>query len=213
MKKTVYTIGYTAFDINDFIDVLKFNKITCLIDVRSSPYSEFYSNYNKGQLDVELKKNNILYRNYINSFGARQENSSYYHSKGYLDFNKFIVSEQFLEGVDKIEKGIELGYTFCLMCAETNPITCHRSIMVSRGLKDNNFDILHILKGGELLTHSQLEEQLLDKHFENRNQLSLYSNYGENDNSIETETEEELLKLAYDKQNEIIGFRKNNEED
>ncbi len=206
MKKIIYTIGYTSFQIDDFIDILKNNNISCLIDVRSSPYSHFYPNYNKGQLDLVLKNNNILYRNYITEFGARQHNNIYYHQDGYLDFNKFILSTQFLEGVSKIKKGIQLGYTFCLMCAEANPINCHRSIMVSRGLKNNGFQVFHFLKGGTLLSHSDLEQNLLDIHFKDKRQLSLFSNYSINPNIKAIDNQ--LITEAYDNQNKIIGFRK-----
>lgn len=208
MKKIIYTIGYTSFEINDFIKQLKNNNISCLIDVRSSPFSHFYSNYNKGQLDIVLKKNNILYRNYISEFGARQLNNIYYHQDGYLDFNKFIISSQFLEGVSKIEKGIQLGYTFCLMCAEANPINCHRSIMVSRGLKNNGFQVFHFLRGGILLSHDDLEQSLLDMHFQDKRQLSLFYDY--NTNTSISYFEQQLLADAYDMQNKTIGFRKNN---
>ncbi len=132
---TIYTIGYTAFSIDEFINILKIYNITCIIDVRSSAFSQFYQDYNKPVLKGRLKKENIEYRNYVDEFGARQNEVTYYHSDGYLDFNKFLKSENFKLGVNKIEKGIKLGYSFCLMCAETDPINCHRSIMVGRGFK------------------------------------------------------------------------------
>ena len=119
---TIYTIGYTAFSIDEFINILKKYNITCIIDVRSSPFSQFYQDYNKPVLKERLKKENIEYRNYVDEFGARQNEMTYYHSDGYLDFNKFLKSENFKLGVNKIEKGIKLGYSFCLMCAETDPI-------------------------------------------------------------------------------------------
>ena len=43
---SVYTIGYAAFNIDDFIDVLKNHKISHLIDVRSNPVSEYFQDYN-----------------------------------------------------------------------------------------------------------------------------------------------------------------------
>ena len=78
MNNIVYTIGYTAFAIEDFIKQLKNYNIKCIIDVRSVPIaSEFYKDYSKNVLEPILKKNNIYYRNYVNEFGARQENDKY----------------------------------------------------------------------------------------------------------------------------------------
>ena len=48
---TIYTIGYTAFPINEFLDVIKHYGIHCVIDVRSSPFSNYYSDYNKDELE------------------------------------------------------------------------------------------------------------------------------------------------------------------
>ena len=50
MVSTVYTIGYTGYTINEFINTLRTNEITLVVDVRSQPYSQWYSDYNKEQL-------------------------------------------------------------------------------------------------------------------------------------------------------------------
>ena len=39
MKKKIYTIGYTTFNIDNFIKELKELGITCVVDVRSFPKS------------------------------------------------------------------------------------------------------------------------------------------------------------------------------
>ena len=56
---TIYTIGYTAFPINEFLDVIKHYGIHCVIDVRSSPFSNYYSDYNKDELENTLKQHKI----------------------------------------------------------------------------------------------------------------------------------------------------------
>ncbi len=202
MQNTIYSIGYTAFNIDEFIKVLQNYNIKCVIDVRSSAFSQFYTNYNKNEICSRLNLEKIEYRNYADEFGARQDEQKYYSSEGYLDFNKFILSDNFNKGVDKIKKGYGLGYTFCLMCAETNPIDCHRSIMVGRGLKEQGFNVEHILKTQKTINQSEIEKSLLDYYFENRNQISMFK---------ELETDEELTLKAYDRKNKEIGFRKKEE--
>ena len=59
MVNTVYTIGYSGFKIEDFIKILKKNKIMVVIDVRSSHYSQYHSDYNKRALELKLKSENI----------------------------------------------------------------------------------------------------------------------------------------------------------
>lgn len=195
----IYTIGYSAFSINEFIETIKNFGISCVIDVRSSPFSNYYADYNKDTLERTLKEHNILYRNYANEFGARQTNPAFY-SGDIVDFDKFIKSAQFLEGVSKVKKGIERGYKFVLMCAEKDPIKCHRSIMLGKGFSENGFDVKHIVSKKELESQKELEERLLEMYHQDRFQLTLFG--GEQSDS-------ELLADAYKKQNLTIGYNRN----
>lgn len=199
MGNYVYTIGYTAFDIIEFINKLKEYNISCLIDVRSNPVaSEYYEKYSKIHLEPLLKSNGIHYRNYSSEFGARQENPIFYQKYGYLDFEHFIKTEAFQAGVAKIKKGLDSGHNCVLMCAEKDPITCHRTIMVAKGLKEAGLDIRHITADNKLLTQEDIEKRLLDMYFPNRNQLDLFN----------TKTEEDYLIEAYSIQNSKIGYKK-----
>lgn len=199
MGKTIYTIGYAAFaDIEVFLGQLKRNNINVVIDVRSVPVSsEFYMAYSKSSLEPFLKQHDIIYRNYAKEFGARQENAEYYPN-GYLDFDKFIKSDDFCSGIMKVEKGITLGYKFALMCAEKDPVMCHRAIMVSQGFKNFGYKINHILYDGSFQTQEDIENRLLNLYFPERRQLGLFEN----------KSEDEYIKEAYQKQNEKIGYKK-----
>lgn len=99
MVDTVYTIGYSGFSINDFIATLKANHISLVVDVRSQPYSQWFSDYNKETLERTLEQAGIYYRNYATEFGARQENRIYYSNEGYLDFEKFANRPNFFKAM------------------------------------------------------------------------------------------------------------------
>ncbi len=198
---SVYTIGYTAFpDKEKLLEVLKHYGIKCLIDVRSYPVSsEHYQFYSRITLEPFLKENGILYRNYAKEFGARQENPKYYmisnvdgQSVRCVDFERFTNGPEFEEGVVKITKGLDLGYSFVLMCAEKDPIDCHRAIMISRALSLRGFSVYHILHNTELETQEHLDERLLQKY---KYQPSFL------------QTREEQLKDAYKQRNKEIGYK------
>ena len=194
----LYTIGYTAFKLNDFINKLKIYNISCLVDVRSVAYSQHYPDYNKENLIKVLKIHGIVYRNYVAEFGARQTQQCYFNSAGYLDFEKFTQSDIFNEGYNKILLGIKKGYTFALMCAEADPIDCHRNIMVAKEFFKRGFDIKNIIKDGTIQTQEDIERRLLEIFFSTRNQLSLFNS---------EKTENELISEAYKMKNEEIGYR------
>lgn len=64
MVNTVFTIGYSGFQLNDFVKILKDNGILLVIDVRSLPYSQHYADFNKENISKILKSSKIYYRNY-----------------------------------------------------------------------------------------------------------------------------------------------------
>lgn len=203
MSRYIYTIGYSAFKVKDFISQLKKYNINCLIDVRSVPVaSEFYYDYNKDIIKNILKQNKIYYRNYSEEFGARQKDLKFY-TNGQMDFRKFVKSEQFLSGVNKIKKGMELGYNFALMCSEKDPINCHRSILVAKGMRDLGFKPLHILANGSIQTQEDIDRRLLEMYFPDYLQCNLFESFNE---SVKIEE-------VYLLQNKKIGYKlsENNE--
>ncbi len=78
MIDTIYTIGIFWLQNRCFCKTLKENGVSVVIDVRSLPYSQFYSDYNKENLSRILEVSKIYYRNYVAEFGARQENRDFY---------------------------------------------------------------------------------------------------------------------------------------
>ena len=197
-NKIIYTIGYSAYDVTDFISTLKDNGITCLIDVRSIPKSIRYPQYNSERLQVFLQDSNVLYRNYAYEFGARQTETRYYPN-GYLDFELFSQSEQFEQGVKRLENGLRQNQVLCLMCAEKIPSECHRSILIGRELSKRGYEVRHLIPHEGYILQRQIDEQLLDYYYPNRMQESIFP---ENNMS-----DEEYLRQAYRKRNLEIAFR------
>jgi uncharacterized protein (DUF488 family) len=193
----LFTIGYSAFQIEDFVDVLRQYGINVVVDVRSLPYSEYHEQYNKENIERILKANDIHYRNYADEFGARQTEKQFFSPEGYLDFELFAKSKKFKQGFEKINASLSQGFCVALMCAEKDPATCHRSVMVSRAFHKNGNTINHILQNGHTESQADIELTLLDKYFPNRNQLTLF----------EEPPSEQLLALAYQKRNAEIGYR------
>lgn len=206
MAKGLFTIGYSGFpDVDDFIKTLKEYGIQVLIDVRSIPVASAYLEcYNKDRLSRILKDNGIYYLNYAKQFGARQENPAFYtrfsneneKPEYRLDFEIFSKSDQFLDGVKRVEQSKAM---IVFMCAEKNPSECHRTILVSRAFSDRGHKIIHIEPKGVTLTQKDIEKELINKFFPDRGQLSLFSS--------DNKTEAEYVSESYRLRNKEIGFR------
>lgn len=197
MIDTVYTIGYSGFLINDFITTIQSNNISLIIDVRSQPYSQYFSDYNKESLQQKLESQGIHYRNYVTEFGARQDDRQYYSSNGYLDFELYDKSPSFLNGIEKLIKSMAKGYKFALMCAEKDPSKCHRTILVAKAFHDAGYKVIHLLPNNVKMTQEDVENQLVEKYFPNRNQITLFD---------ENPSEKDYVKQAYIKRNAEIGY-------
>lgn len=192
----IYTIGYSGYSPTELVQKLHELNITVLVDVRSIPFSAHFLQYNKDHLEALLKKENILYRNYAVEFGARQTQPEFC-TDGQVDFVKFAASPVFQGGIQKVLAGMDLGYSFVLMCAERDPITCHRSILVGRAFYELEQEVIHLTPEGEE-THAHLEQRLLDLYFPERDQLSML------DSQM---SDKDRLDQAYQLQNREIGYR------
>jgi uncharacterized protein (DUF488 family) len=197
MNKFVYTIGYSGYKPDEFIIELLRRNINVLIDIRSVPYSKYRSDYNKEALQAMLETQNIKYRNYAQEFGARQTDQKYY-TDGKLDFEKFASSDAFLDGIEKVKSASNLGFTVALMCAEKEPEKCHRAILVARMLRDNGFEIRHIVPGQPDFSQVALEQKLVQNYFTGIEQVSLFS--------ATEKAEEELIREAYRKRTFEIAY-------
>ena len=129
--KTLFTIGHSTHKIEFFISLLNKFRITCVIDVRSSPHSRIAPQYNKSSLNSILREHNIVYMHFEKEFGARHTKPSLLDEDGNVDFDKVRETTEFKQGVERLINGLGLGYKIALMCSEANPFDCHRFTMIS----------------------------------------------------------------------------------
>ena len=193
--KRLYTIGHSTHEINYFIDLLRTYGVNCVVDVRTLAASRFNPQYNKSALSASLRDNKITYIHMPAEFGARHTDPSLL-TNGRVDFDKVRSSESFMKGVERLRHGVNKGFTIALMCAEADPLECHRFSMISVALKDE-FDIVHILKDKSSITQLDLEGELLKKYKKKLLTSDLFQ-------SAHTYTER--LKAAFKLANEEIGY-------
>ena len=67
----LYTIGHSNHKIEDFIDLLKMHEISCIVDVRSAPYSRYCPQFNLDMLTLDLRAADIEYMYLGDKLGAR----------------------------------------------------------------------------------------------------------------------------------------------
>lgn len=161
----LYTIGYATQPIDIFIKHLKKYAVTVVADIRSVPYSKVFIDYHQQAIAEHLKKHHIRYVYLGEELGPRSKDSSHYDKTGQVQFIRLMQSNLFLNGIDRLKLGLKKEFHIALMCAEKDPASCHRSLLVGYFLKHNqSIDTLHITYEGELESQSKLEQRLLELH-------------------------------------------------
>ncbi len=143
----LFTIGYSGYhqDQNRFVSDLKTCGIDVVADVRTSPYSRYAAEFNKDTLNDFLRKNGLLYMFMGAQLGARPSNNACYKN-GAVDYDSILISSDFLKGLDRLQDGISKGYRIALMCAEKDPICCHRNILVAHALAKRGVRVGHFVQ-------------------------------------------------------------------
>jgi uncharacterized protein (DUF488 family) len=204
----LFTIGHSNHSIEAFISLLQQHGITAVADVRSHPYSRYLPHFNKSELEAALKDAGIEYRFLGQELGARPNDPSCYVD-GKAPYEKIAATQFFEKGIKRLLKGAEY-YKVALMCAERDPITCHRTILVCQHLRSFDVTINHILTDGNLESHEALEERLLKLHGLNETsepmQLTLFDYQQLQDEFINPKSLEERLNEAYKRQGDKIAY-------
>jgi len=191
MRNELFTIGYAPHTLDSFLRVLQRHQITALADVRSSPYSQYKPEFNKEKLSDFLKENNIAYVFLGDECGARVEDPACYIN-GKVDYKLVVETQNFKKGLERIKKGME-NFRIVLMCAEKDPITCHRTILICRSLIDGEININHILSNGKVEDHKSSEYRLMKLFKLNHQDLFC--------------SEQQRLDDAYSRQGEEIAYK------
>lgn len=202
-ERVIYTIGHSTHPPEEFVSLLKKYKINTLIDVRTTPASSYTPQFNKDVLEEYLAKFKIRYMHFGVEFGARQADESLLDAKGIVDFELVQKTYNFQSGLERVDIGVSKGYIIALMCAEADPLECHRFSMVSPPVQEIGINVIHILKDGSSVTHTELEKQLLKKYEKKLPQPTLFE---------PDITERDKLRFAYKLHNKEIGWRSDNPE-
>lgn len=182
----LYTIGHSNHKVDDFIHLLRQHGVTCVGDVRSTPYSRYCPQFNQESLVLALQTADIEYMYLGGRLGASPSNAHCYNGN-HLNLESVAQTEEFKSGLGSLIEAAS-QYRLALMCAEKEPLECHRCILICRHLKGCNLCIKHILADGSLEDHEDSERRLIKM-------LKIEPTLFE-----PTKTDADFIQQAYDRQ-------------
>ncbi len=194
--KELFTIGHSNYSLDHFIELLLSHQLSTIADVRSSPYSKYSPHFNKDVLESALRNADIDYIFLGRELGAQRTEDDCYID-GQAKYERIANLPTFQRGLERVFQGIE-HYRIALMCSESDPITCHRTILICRELKRlcPDLKIIHILADGTEERQEMSEKRLINLH---KLQPELFGDL--------TSTSG-LIEKAYDLQAEKIAYKK-----
>jgi uncharacterized protein (DUF488 family) len=165
----IYTIGHSNHSIERFIELLKAHGVQALADVRSHPYSRFCPQFNERRLRTSLEAVGIQYLFMGRELGARATDDAVYVD-GKVDYGRLARTQSFQDGLAQVAREAGIRRTV-LLCAERDPLTCHREILVGRALALRGICLQHIREDGRLERHEEAVSRLLDEVEMHENEL------------------------------------------
>lgn len=148
----IFTIGHSNHPVGRFIDLLRGHGIGALADVRSTPYSRRHPQFGREKLAASLRDAGIAYVFLGDALGGKQGRS---HAQ-------VAATPEFRAGLERLREGA-VRHRVAFMCAEKEPLDCHRTLLVARHLKAPDLAIRHILADGSVEAHEAVERRLVKK--------------------------------------------------
>jgi uncharacterized protein (DUF488 family) len=152
----LYTIGYGARELADFLALLARYGIEYLIDVRSSPYSGYKPEYSREPLENQLRRAGIRYVFMGDVIGGLPGDEEAEREDGKVDYEEIARSPRFREGLERLRTAWEKRLRVTLMCSEQKPHECHRTRLIGVALSEMGIDLTHIDETGEPITQREV---------------------------------------------------------
>jgi len=156
MKVRVLTIGHATRSLDDFIQLLRENEARVVVDVRTVPRSRHNPQFNADSLPESLRAAGLLYEGRKELGGLRHPRkdspNGAWRNASFRGFADYMQTEEFARAVDSLIARAA-DEQCVLMCAETLPWRCHRSL-IADALFAREISVVHIMGAGKTMPHS-----------------------------------------------------------
>ena len=191
----VFSIGHSNIPLERFLAMLRDAGVNLIADVRTVPYSRFAPWFSQKQLAASLSARGIGYAAAGDALGGRPHDQSLYRD-GVADYEKMAAQPEFQAGLDHVVDAAARARV-CLLCAEREPLDCHRCLLVARRLAGRGLAVSHILHNGSIEPHATTEQRL----------LALEGQGEEQGCDLLASGQRERLAAAYQRRARTVAFR------
>ncbi|NLV82377.1 MAG: DUF488 domain-containing protein [Synergistaceae bacterium] len=151
----IFTIGHSTRPLDLFISILKSYNINLVVDVRTIPRSRFNPQFNKDTLPAVINGREIEYVHMAGLGGLRKSNPNSvnkgWHNASFRNYADYMQTDEFKSSIETLID-MSTKNNLVIMCAETLPWRCHRSL-IADALLIRGFVVQDIFKEGVLKEH------------------------------------------------------------
>src|SRR5579862_7748768 len=156
----LFSIGHSNTPPDRFVALLRDAGANTVADVRSTPYSRFFPWFSRKNLEARLTDEGMAYWPYGETLGGRPDDPGLYRD-GIADYEAMARQSAFRSALDRLQSDAS-RHRVCLMCAEREPLDCHRCLLVARALAARGFATGHIRYDGTIEPQAVTEQRLLE---------------------------------------------------
>ena len=156
----IHTIGHSNHTWERFLALLQQHGIELLVDVRSKQASRWARFANRRVLPRLLDEAGIGHAYMGDSIGGKPADPALYDVSGQPDYSKIAAGDDFQRGIAGL---LELadGLQTAIMCAEEDPATCHRNLLIGPALEQRCVELFHIRKGSSAQWDNEKDHDLI----------------------------------------------------
>jgi uncharacterized protein (DUF488 family) len=134
----VWTVGHSTHPVDEFIALLRHQRIDVLADVRSRPYSRHNPQFGREKLKGALAEAGLGYVYLGAELGGKPP-----------------TPERFPGGLERLLTGAA-SYRVAIMCSEEDPVRCHRRLLITPALVEAGVEVLHLRGDGRVVPEADL---------------------------------------------------------
>jgi len=155
----LFSIGHSNIPAERFVAMLRAAGANAIADVRSTPASRYFPHFAAKNLMARLAAEGMAYLPYGDTLGGRPRDPTLYRD-GIADYEAMARQKEFAVALERLSADAA-RHRICLMCAEREPLDCHRALLVARALAERGLAVGHILHDGTIEPHAATERRLV----------------------------------------------------
>lgn len=160
--REIFSIGYAQYTRDHLLARLRHFGVTAIADIRTYRSSSYWTAFDSESFGPFLRAHGIAYVFLGEQLGGKPQIEALYPGER-LDYARLARQDFFQAGLDRVENGAD-QFTLCLMCAEKDPIECHRGLLLAPELAKRDIGVTHILYSGAPERHCDSERRMVELH-------------------------------------------------